>query len=143
MKGILIILGILVLALSACAPKESAEVTVTGNSFVQPQVLSEKEVYEPTLREYEVRLQKITEDGTQSGELEEEAFFPETFIARAGDTVKLNFLFDEPRFISIEDFSIAENVQSGTLEFVVEKEGTYSMLCLDCEGTPDAFIVVN
>lgn len=83
------------------------------------------------LREFDVRL--VGDDG----------FFPTTFKANVGDTVRLFFAFQEPHFITIGDFGIGTNVESEIIEFVPKQSGVFEMICVDCEPVAMSWIVVN
>lgn len=85
----------------------------------------------PKLREFDVRL--VGDDG----------FFPTTYEANVGDTVRLFFAFQEPHFITIEDLGIGTNVESELVEFIPKQSGVFEMICVDCEPIAMGWIVVN
>ncbi|MBN1274753.1 hypothetical protein JXA12_00465 [Candidatus Woesearchaeota archaeon] len=124
---IIIAVSVLMLLLVACSPEEQR---VTGEAV--PLTSPSTTVTEQgaaAVRDYEVRL---TDDG----------FFPATFHAEPGETLRLVFLLDEPRFISIDGLGVAEHVQAGVVEAVAKEQGEYSLLCLDCDDAHEALIVI-
>jgi plastocyanin len=123
---------VLVLSFAGCSRQE----LVTGQaSYEGQQVDLGATAEDAAVKEYEVLLRE--RDG------EDVSFFPQTFAASAGDTVRLVFLFQEPHFISIEGAGVAERVQAGAIEFVAPERGEYDVRCWDCEDDPLAVVIVS
>lgn len=116
----------------------------TKETYSVPQLMqaslgeSEK-VYTPQVKEFEVRL----EEDLHKDDNEEEIFFPATFKVKEGDTVRMSFLLDQPRFIMIEGYDFAENMYRETVEFTADKTGRFTIVCFDCEDKPTADLIVE
>lgn len=83
------------------------------------------------VREFDVRLS--SDDG----------FFPTTYEANLGDTVKLFFALQVPHFITIEEMGVGSDVQTEVIEFVPMEQGVFEMICMNCNSPAVALIVVN
>ncbi len=95
----------------------------------------------------DVLLDKDWEDGIikngDEGAVSAENLFPPTFKAKVGDVLRMNFLFDEPRFIAIEDLGFAEYVSHDSVDIKLDKKGSFDVLCLDCKDSRPALLIVE
>jgi hypothetical protein len=119
---------IIAISIVGCAPKES---TPTGEVTLEKETVSTSVTVdqETKITSYEVYL---TEDG----------FFPASYHAKEGDMLRLVFVLDEPHFITIDQLGIAESIQGAVLEFTPQ-QGSYDMICEDCEEPFVAEIIVK
>lgn len=135
-KGILlaaIVLAIL-FVVTGCATNTETDANkqqtkLTGEVPYEPTIVqSEGAQTETATRDYEVYMDA---DGK---------LFPKTFDAKTGDNIELVFLLNEPCFISIEEYGVAEEIQKGTILLKNVKKGTATMLCDAQETTSTATI---
>ncbi len=127
------LLGVLLLA--GCNAQTNTPATSFNDSAVGYTVYLENSAAttsaDSRVRAYDVRL--VGDDG----------FFPTTFEANVGDTVRLFFALQEPHYITIEDMGIGSMVQTELIEFVPERKGAFEMVCVDCDPEAVALITVN
>jgi len=121
--------------LAGCTGEQTATGQVTANVASTPIV--EKAA---VVQEFEILLKQTID---KDGDIDSEELYPRKLSARQGETVKLVFMLDDSRFVSIEKIGFAEKVQNDIVEFVVKEKGEYSILCMDCENTHDTILRVE